>query len=86
MVSPISHATQTQPTPQPVARPAAPQAKTQSAQTQPTQTDKVTLSAAASLRQELSETSVQTAREASHGDIQAKNLLSREAADKKAGV
>jgi hypothetical protein len=41
---------------------------------------------AASLQQELTETSVQTANEATHGDIQAKHLLATEAADKKAGL
>ena len=82
MPAPITHVSQTQAAPQPAAaRQPSPQAKPQ-----PAPTDTVTLSAAASLRQELTETAVQTAREASHGDIQARNLLAREAADKKSGL
>jgi hypothetical protein len=82
MLNPITHATQAHPADQAAtARQPAPQSKPQSAPQ-----DTVKLSAAASLRQELTETSVQTAREASHGDIQAKNLLAREAADKAAGL
>jgi hypothetical protein len=57
------------------ARPAVPQAKSQ-----PAPTDTVTLSPAAQLQQELTETPTQTAREATQGDIQAKNLQAREAA------
>lgn len=37
------------------------------------------------MRQELTETAAQTAREASQGDIQAKNLLARQAAEKATG-
>jgi hypothetical protein len=82
MLTPITHATQAQAADQPTsARQPSPQAKPQ-----PVPADTVNLSAAVALRQELTETSVQTAREASHGDIQAKNLLTREAADKKAGL
>jgi hypothetical protein len=82
MLTPITHATEAQAANQPTAiRQPSPQLKTQ-----PNPTDLVTLSAAATIRQELTETSVQTAREASLGDIQAKNLLVREAADKKAGL
>lgn len=82
MLNPISHATPAQAVVQPKhAPPAAPPAKTQAAPT-----DTVHISAAAALRQELTETSVQTTREANNGDIQAKNLLAREAADKKAGL
>jgi hypothetical protein len=83
MISPVSHASPVQAQTQvadktTVAHQPAPQ-------TQAAPADTVRLSAAASLRQELTETSVQTAREASHGDIQAKNLLAKEAAEKKAG-
>lgn len=84
MVTPIAHATQAQsqaPDQSTAARQPAPQAKPQ-----PSLKDTVQLSAAAALRQELTETSAQTAREASRGDIQAKNRLAREAADKKAGL
>jgi hypothetical protein len=82
MSTAINHITQ--------AQPAATQSKTAppqpQAQPQPAPKDTVTISAAAALRQELTETSVQTAHEASQGDIQAKNLLAREAAFKKAGL
>jgi len=82
MLAPISQATQAQAANQPTAaRQPAPQAKSQ-----PAPTDTVQISAAAALHQELTETSVQTTNEASHGDIQAKNLLAREAADKAAGL
>jgi hypothetical protein len=82
MSTPIAHITQSQPTPQPAAaRQPAPQAKPQ-----PAPKDTVTLSAAAALRQELTETSVQTAREAAQGDVQARNLLARETAYKKSGL
>ena len=82
MISPVSPALPVQA--QVANKPAASPQPTPQAQAVPT--DTVKLSAAASLRQELTETSAQTAREASHGDIQAKNLLAREAADKKAGL
>jgi hypothetical protein len=83
MVAPISSAAPSPAAAQPAAvRPPTPQAKPQA----PRPVDTVTLSAAASLQQELTETSVQTANEATHGDIQAKHLLAREAADKKAGL
>jgi hypothetical protein len=82
MVTPITHATQAPPAAQPtVVRQPSPQAKPQ-----PAPRDTVNLSAGVALRQELTETSVQTAREASQGDVQARNLLAREAADKKAGL
>lgn len=63
------------------ARQAVPQAKPQ-----PAQTDTVTLSPATQLQQELTETSTQTSREASQGDIQAKNLQAREAAAQARGL
>jgi hypothetical protein len=82
MITPIPHATPAQAADQSTA------ARQPSLQPTPppAATDTVTLSAAATVRQELAETSVQTAREASLGDIQAKNLLVREAADKKLGL
>jgi hypothetical protein len=82
MIQPVSSSTQTQAAVQPKA------ASQQAAQPQPpaqpkpaSPTDTVTLSAAQQITQELSETSVQTAKEAAGGDIQAKHLLAREAAD-----
>ena len=82
MLTPVTHPTQAQAANQPTtARQPAPQAKPQASPK-----DTVQLSAAAAARQELTETAVQTAREASRGDIQARNLLAREAADKKAGL
>jgi hypothetical protein len=82
MISPITHVTQAQ-----AAEPAAPTRQpSPPPKPQPAPTDTVTLSAAAAMRQELTETAAQTAKEASQGDIQAKNLLAREAAEKKAGL
>jgi hypothetical protein len=82
MVTPITHATEAPAAEQPTAvRQPSPQAKPH-----PIPTDTVNLSAGVALRQELTENSVQTAREASQGDVQARNLLAREAADKKAGL
>jgi hypothetical protein len=78
MVSPISHVTQSQAA-QPASTPRPAQAP---AQPPPAPTDTVQLSAAALLQKELTETSAQTASEASHGDVQAKNLLAKEAAGK----
>ncbi len=65
----------------PTARQPAPQAKSQ-----PAPTDTVTLSPAAQLQQELTETPAQTAREASQGDIQAQHLEAREAAAQAHGL
>jgi hypothetical protein len=82
MISAISPATQAQAPPQPTAAPKpTPQAKAQ-----PVPSDTVQLSAAAALHQELTETPVQTSREASNGNIQAQRLLAKEAADQKAGL
>jgi len=76
MVTPVSHVTQVQPSDQPTAAPqSSPKPKPQ-----PVPTDTVTLSPAAVLRQELSETPTQTSAEARSGDIQAKHLLAREKA------
>jgi hypothetical protein len=63
------------------ARQPAPQTKSQ-----PTTTDTVTLSRAAQLQQELTETPNQTAREARSGDVQAKNLQAREVAAQRNGL
>ncbi len=79
MLSPITQATPAQPAAKPAEAPKA----TSPAKPQPAPTDTVTLSAAASARQEITETSAQTTREASHGDNQAKRLLAKEAADSK---
>ena len=49
-------------------------------QAQPPVTDTVQISAAAKALQETIETSAQTAREASSGDVQAQRLLARQAA------
>jgi len=82
MVSPITQVTPSQAAEQPTAaRQPAPQPKAQ-----PAPTDTVTLSSAAALRQELTETAAQTAKEAAQGDIQAKHLLAREAAAKQGGL
>jgi hypothetical protein len=82
MIHPVSSSTQTQAAVQPKA------ATQQAAQPQqpatakpPSPTDTVTLSAAKQIAQEAVETSAQTAKEAASGDIQAKRLLVREAAD-----
>jgi hypothetical protein len=78
MITPVSNATQAQPPVQSKpATQAAPQAKQQTAPT-----DTVTISAAKQIVQESLENSVQTAKEAAGGDLQAKRLLAREAADR----
>jgi hypothetical protein len=83
MINPVSNGSQTHAAVQPsAARQSAPQAK---AQPQPAATDTVQLSSAKALLQETLETPAQTAREARSGDLQAKRLLAREAADKAAG-
>jgi hypothetical protein len=82
LLTPITNVTPAPAVDQP--KPAQP--SPQAAKPQPAPADTVTLSSAASARQELTETSAQTAREASHGDIQAKRLLAKEAADSKSGL
>ncbi len=74
MLSAVNHASSTPAANQPSAsaRQPAPQTKSQ-----PTPTDTVTLSPAAQLQQELTETPAQTAQEARQGDLQAKNLQAR---------
>lgn len=83
MLSAISHVSATPNTNQPSASARQPPPQ---ANSQPSSTDTVTLSASAQLQQELTETSAQTAREASKGDIQAKHLQSEEAAAQKNGL
>jgi len=82
VINPVSNATQAHTSIQPAAA-------RQSAAAAPAQpaaaTDTVQLSAAKALVQETLETPTQTAREARSGDLQAKRLLAREAADKAAG-
>lgn len=76
MISSVSSIAHTQPAPQSQAvSQKAPQPKAQ-----PAATDTVRLNTARAIVQEATETSVQTAREAASGDIQARNLLARQAA------
>ena len=77
----VSNATQVQAAAQPpAARQTAPAAKQQPAVQQRVSTDTVKISAAAQALQEATESSAQTAKEASSGDVQARGLLAREAA------
>lgn len=77
----VSNATQAQAAaPPPAARQTAPAAKQQPAVQQHVSTDTVKISAAAQALQEATESSAQTAKEASSGDVQARSLLAREAA------
>lgn len=75
MIAPVNNSTHA---------PASPQSKpvTQQSQgkPQPAPTDTVTISVAKQIVQESLENSVQTAKEAANGDLQAKRLLGREAA------
>jgi outer membrane biosynthesis protein TonB len=82
MIHPVSSSTQTQAAAQPKAAPQQAAQPQQPAKAKPpSPTDTVTLSAAKQITQELAETSAQTTKEAAGGDIQAKHLLAREAAD-----
>jgi hypothetical protein len=76
MITPVSSATHAPATVQ--SKPATPQTQ---AKPQPAPTDTVTISAAKQIVQESLENSLQTAKEAANGDLQAKRLLAREAAD-----
>jgi len=81
MLNPVSHssppeAAEQSPARQPAAQPTH----------YPAANDTVTLSPAAKIQQELAETSVQTSREAAQGDVQAKNLQTRQAAAKAHGL
>jgi hypothetical protein len=78
MISPVSSATHSLPAAQSVT---APQQPAQS-KPQPAPTDTVQISAAAQALKEAIENPAQTAREAAGGDLQAKRLLAREAADR----
>ena len=82
MVSAISHATQ----PQPVAQTTATSTRKSSPTPSGPSTDTVELSKTAqamlAAMQEATETPAQTAKEASHGDVQAQQLLAKEAAAK----
>jgi hypothetical protein len=81
MVNSVSSDTQSQPV-TPSAEPSKSKSQPQPAST----TDSVQISKAAqdllAIEQEFRETSVQTAQEAAHGDLQAQQLLAREAAEK----
>jgi hypothetical protein len=80
MVNPVSSATQIQ-APAAVQPSAARQpAPATAAKAQPAATDTVKISVAAQAAQELIETSVQTAKEARTGDVQALTLQAKEAA------
>lgn len=87
MSNAISSAVQTPVAAQPAAqtKAAAPQpTATAQAKPQPAPTDTVHISAAAQLSKEAIETPAQTFKEAAGGDQQARRLLAREAAEKKA--
>jgi len=77
MIAPVSNATQAQPPVQ--SKPSTQQP--QQAKPQAAPTDTVTISAAKQIVQESLENSVQTVKEAAGGDLQAKRLLAREAAN-----
>jgi hypothetical protein len=81
VINPVSSATQTQPAAQstPASQKPSP-SKPQST----TVTDTVQLSPAAQALQEATETVAQTTKEANSGDLQARRLLSQEAAAAKA--
>jgi hypothetical protein len=75
-------AVSTQPAVQPKAATQQPASQSASAKVQPAPVDTVQISAAAQALKEATENPAQTAREAAGGDIQAKRLLAKEAADK----
>jgi len=82
MIHPVSSSTQTQAAIQPKATAQQAAQPQQPAQAKPpSPTDTVTLSAAKQIAQAAVETSAQTTKEAAGGDVQAKRLLVREAAD-----
>jgi hypothetical protein len=82
MISPVTSAAPTQAVaPSTAASPKPLQAKPQPASA-PSATDTVNLSSAKAIAQESLETSVQTTKEAASGDIQARNLLAKQAAAK----
>ncbi len=78
MITPVPSAVNPQAAaPSTAVRPKSPQPKPI-----PSATDTVKLSSAKAIVQESLETSVQTAKEAASGDIQARNLLAKQAAAK----
>lgn len=83
MISPTSHVTPPVSAPEPTA------VRSPTAQTKPqpaaVPADTVQISAAAQALQEATESAAQTTREANAGDIQAKHLLAKEAAEKSNG-
>ena len=79
MISPVSSST---PHAQPAPKTQAASQKAPQPKAQPAATDTVKLNSARAVVQEATETSVQTAREAASGDIQARNLQARQAAAK----
>jgi hypothetical protein len=82
MISPVSSATQPQAAAQTNAASAPVQPK---AQPTAIATDTVQISAAAKALQEAIETPAQTAKEAAGGDVQARHLLAKQAAQKANG-
>jgi hypothetical protein len=78
MIRSVSNATHAQV----AAQPQATAAKPVQTKPQPASTDTVQISVAAQALKEAIENPVQTAQEAARGDLQAKRLLAREAADK----
>ena len=82
MISPVTSAAQTQAAaPSTAVRPKPLPAKPQPAPA-PSSSDTVNLSSAKAIVQESLETSAQTTKEAASGDIQARNLLAKQAAAK----
>jgi hypothetical protein len=78
MINPVSSATQVQA--QAAVQPSAARQPAPAAKAPPAATDTVKISVAAQAAQELTETSVQTAKEARSGDVQAQRLQAKEAA------
>ncbi|MFZ0705440.1 MAG: hypothetical protein WAM71_07550 [Candidatus Korobacteraceae bacterium] len=80
-------------TPQPAPQPAAVRNENNTQPPQPptpkpaavVKADSIQISAAAQAMQEMTETAAQTTKEAAGGDVQAKHLLAKEAAEKAAG-
>jgi hypothetical protein len=79
MISPVTSAAHTQAAAPSTARPKPAQPKPPPT---PNSTDTVNLSSAKAIVQESLETSAQTTKEAASGDIQARNLLAKQAAAK----
>ena len=80
MISPVSSATHVQP--QAAVQPSQTRQPAQASAPKAAVTDTVQLSNAAKILQEAVETPAQTAKEAGSGDLQAKALLAREAAQR----